>query len=203
MLISVSHDTIVSNKHEEQTRHYYVNFQHHGCPQTWSPHRGAHCEMGALTSLHAQHALDATPTMSTAAPPYFCGTEHQLTWSAHQKGTSSTLLGTSFATTGRSHKDVQDHITMQSMPAWVVEAPAMALKNSLKCGHAAMPYRAAAWQDFLTWAGLTSQYPNLIKGLTNSFHACILPLPQTFTPHNHSSINKTKMFLMTLYIKSS
>ena len=31
-LISVSHDTVVSNKHEEQTRHYYVNFQqkHHG-----------------------------------------------------------------------------------------------------------------------------------------------------------------------------
>ena len=27
-LISVSHDTVVSNKHEEQTRHYYVNFQH-------------------------------------------------------------------------------------------------------------------------------------------------------------------------------
>ena len=26
-LISVSHDTVVSNKHEEQTRHYYVNFQ--------------------------------------------------------------------------------------------------------------------------------------------------------------------------------
>ena len=29
-LISVSHDTVVSNKHEEQTRHYYVNFQHMG-----------------------------------------------------------------------------------------------------------------------------------------------------------------------------
>ena len=29
-LISVSHDTVVSNKHEEQTRHYYVNFQHTG-----------------------------------------------------------------------------------------------------------------------------------------------------------------------------
>ena len=29
-LISVSHDTIVSNNHEEWTRHYYVNFQH--CP---------------------------------------------------------------------------------------------------------------------------------------------------------------------------
>ena len=28
MLISVSHDTVVSNKHEERTRHYYVNFQH-------------------------------------------------------------------------------------------------------------------------------------------------------------------------------
>ena len=27
MLISVSHDTIVSNKHEEQTRHYYIDFQ--------------------------------------------------------------------------------------------------------------------------------------------------------------------------------
>ena len=27
-LISVSHDTVVSNKHEEWTRHYYVNFQH-------------------------------------------------------------------------------------------------------------------------------------------------------------------------------
>ena len=28
-LMNVSHNTIVSNKHEEQTRHYYVNFQHH------------------------------------------------------------------------------------------------------------------------------------------------------------------------------
>ena len=28
MLISVSYDTVVSNKHEERTRHYYVNFQH-------------------------------------------------------------------------------------------------------------------------------------------------------------------------------
>ena len=27
-LISVSHDTVVSNKHEERTRHYYINFQH-------------------------------------------------------------------------------------------------------------------------------------------------------------------------------
>ena len=26
-LISVSHDTVVSNKHEEQTRYYYVIFQ--------------------------------------------------------------------------------------------------------------------------------------------------------------------------------
>ena len=31
MLISVSHDTVVSNKHEERTRHYYVIFQHN-CP---------------------------------------------------------------------------------------------------------------------------------------------------------------------------
>ena len=51
---------------------------HCGCPQMWSPHRGAHCEMGSLTSLHAWHALDTTPTMSTAAPPYFYGTEYQL-----------------------------------------------------------------------------------------------------------------------------
>ena len=28
-LMNVSHDTVVSNKHEEQTRHYYVNFQHY------------------------------------------------------------------------------------------------------------------------------------------------------------------------------
>ena len=27
MLISVSQDTVVSNKHEERTRHYYVIFQ--------------------------------------------------------------------------------------------------------------------------------------------------------------------------------
>ena len=32
MLISVSHDTVVSNKHEEQTRHYYVNFQQYTWP---------------------------------------------------------------------------------------------------------------------------------------------------------------------------
>ena len=27
MLIGVSHDTVVNNKHAEQTRHYYLNFQ--------------------------------------------------------------------------------------------------------------------------------------------------------------------------------
>ena len=26
-LMNVSYDTVVSNKHEEQTRHYYVDFQ--------------------------------------------------------------------------------------------------------------------------------------------------------------------------------
>ena len=29
MLMSVSYDTIVNNKHEEQTRYYYVDFQWH------------------------------------------------------------------------------------------------------------------------------------------------------------------------------
>ena len=33
-LISVSHDTVVSNKHEERTRHYYVIFQHSGQDKT-------------------------------------------------------------------------------------------------------------------------------------------------------------------------
>ena len=33
-LISVSQDTVVSNKHEERTRHYYVIFQHYFPP--WS-----------------------------------------------------------------------------------------------------------------------------------------------------------------------
>ena len=33
MLISVSHDTVVSNKHEERTRHYYVNFPTPGAHQ--------------------------------------------------------------------------------------------------------------------------------------------------------------------------
>ena len=28
MLTSVNHDTVVSDKHEERTRHYYVIFQH-------------------------------------------------------------------------------------------------------------------------------------------------------------------------------
>ena len=31
-LISVSHDTAVSNRHEERTRHYYVIFQHSTLP---------------------------------------------------------------------------------------------------------------------------------------------------------------------------
>ena len=31
-LISVSHDTVVSNKHEERTRRYYVNFQQWAVP---------------------------------------------------------------------------------------------------------------------------------------------------------------------------
>ena len=35
-LISVSHDTVVSNKHEERTRHYYVIFQQTSLlPFTW------------------------------------------------------------------------------------------------------------------------------------------------------------------------
>ena len=33
-LISVSHDTVVNNKHEEQIRHYYVNFQQDTCTKT-------------------------------------------------------------------------------------------------------------------------------------------------------------------------
>ena len=42
MLISVSHDTVVSNKHEERTRHYYINFQQGPrqrtlTPWTWAP----------------------------------------------------------------------------------------------------------------------------------------------------------------------
>ena len=38
MLISVSQDTVVSNKHEEQTRHYYVIFQQTGQVSTVRPH---------------------------------------------------------------------------------------------------------------------------------------------------------------------
>ena len=38
MLISVSHDTVVSNKHEEQIRHYYANFQHINA--SWQNHHG-------------------------------------------------------------------------------------------------------------------------------------------------------------------
>ena len=38
-LISVSHDTIVSNKHEEWTRHYYVDFQHPSDPKKGNPER--------------------------------------------------------------------------------------------------------------------------------------------------------------------
>ena len=37
-LISVSQDTVVSNKHEERTRHYYVIFQQQpalGAPSGW------------------------------------------------------------------------------------------------------------------------------------------------------------------------
>ena len=54
-LISVSHDTVVSNKHEEQTRHYYVNFQHVLCEYltgshaTWSEAMGRLCHPGFWT----------------------------------------------------------------------------------------------------------------------------------------------------------
>ena len=34
-LISVNHDTVVSNKHEERTRHYYVIFQHFVLNEMW------------------------------------------------------------------------------------------------------------------------------------------------------------------------
>ena len=55
-LISVSHDTVVSNKHEEQTRHYYVNFQQYALAQ---------CALGQdEPSNPTIHCLYSCPGMS-------------------------------------------------------------------------------------------------------------------------------------------
>ena len=53
MLISVSHDTIVSNKHEEQTRHYYVNFQHkEGWRRQWAHVNEHTCTHRLIICVH-------------------------------------------------------------------------------------------------------------------------------------------------------
>ena len=75
MLICVSHDTVVSNKHEERTRHYYVNFQHcHHCrghpPAPCRGHPPAPCHPSPTSSssclrrgcpLHSRHCHLSPP----------------------------------------------------------------------------------------------------------------------------------------------
>ena len=60
-LISVSHNTIISNKHEEQTRHFYVDFQQEKLtksiwcsPCEWDHNRSRHT---GSWNPQAQHSL--------------------------------------------------------------------------------------------------------------------------------------------------
>ena len=112
--------------------------------------------------------------------------------STPQKVALLTPPGVFFAMTGKSHKVALSPTIMPSMPALAVKAPTMVFRNPLKCSHIATPYKMTAWQDFLMQAGLAPQQPNLAEELRNSFHAFMPPLSQTFTPHNHPSINQYK-----------
>ena len=68
-LISVSHDTVVSNKHEEQTRHYYVNFQqkHHELPRSITLDRGP--QFAAQVMQEINKALGISTKLSMSLHP--------------------------------------------------------------------------------------------------------------------------------------
>ena len=61
-LISVSHDTVVSNKHEERTRHYYVIFQHLSLPTL------PHLHTWALSMSMSVHPVWFLPELGTLQP---------------------------------------------------------------------------------------------------------------------------------------
>ena len=87
-LISVSHNTIVSNKHEEQTRHYYVNFQQTDAiqiirdhitsgvykPSTTAYHLHWFCILKAngksLCLIHDLQPLNAVTICDSSIPPF-------------------------------------------------------------------------------------------------------------------------------------
>ena len=97
-----------------------------------------------------------TPMTSTTASLNSCGMKPQHTPDAPQKGTSSTPLVMSYATTGKNLKVAPVLTTTQSMPAWVEAAPLMVCRNAPRPSHAVAttPYKVDMWQDFLSRAGV-------------------------------------------------
>ena len=75
-LISVSQDTVVSNKHEEQTRHYYVIFQQKQALISNSDNPGIHLPLMAshASSIPGKPSdLNRAPTNGTTQETYYAG----------------------------------------------------------------------------------------------------------------------------------
>ena len=164
----------------------------HAHPQMRSPH-GTACQV-PTANQHVPLASGTTPMMSTIAQFSTCGMDLQHMQGVPQTVVSLIPLGTFYATIGRNHRVALGPTTAPSMHAQDAVAPPTVLKNALRCSRAMamMPYNVNVWQDFLTRAGLMSQYPNLEEGLTHGFHAFMPPISQTFTLPNHLSIIQYK-----------
>ncbi len=50
-------------------------------------------------------------------------------------------------------------------------------------------YKARAWYKELSKHGLEGKYPLLVEGINHGFHLGIPTIAQTYTPHNHVSVN--------------
>ena len=83
-LISVSQDTVVSNKHEERTRHYYVIFQHE-CPQIWCCHHPPHDMKMAWRGLCNVHC-SGPPSQGCCHPHRETCIQLEVSWQLHNKG---------------------------------------------------------------------------------------------------------------------
>ena len=149
--------------------------------QMQGPFRVSHPGTAHEANQPVLPVLEDTPMMLTTVPSSTSGMECQHIPGRPQTAGSLTHWETSYVMTGRNPKGAHDPTTVQSTHVLDVEAALMVLKSTLRrsCRSAVMPNKPDVWQDFLTQAGLVSQYPSIVEGLTHSFclhvHAPLTP----------------------------
>ena len=104
-LISVSHDTVVSNKHEERTKHYYVIFstgQTKCANQTLEQYLRIYCNYQQDNWLEllplAEFSYNNAPSATTGISPFFANKGYHSNFSIYSDGELTSSSAKSYVT---------------------------------------------------------------------------------------------------------